>query len=257
MRPTSIPAALGMREHTETYDRIGDVPVWVHDLDRRWREEEARARVFVTPEEAILDLSVQTNVPPQVAWEFLTKPGQRMSWQPWVTEATVVGAPAVVAGSARPTTACTARTPSSRRSSTGARTTTSPTGRSSTRRRTGESCSTRSSSSRPRRHDRPHAVRRAEDQARAEAHGDDRPGVRRGPAVGPAEPRRPARRRSWRPGTRTAVPSRSSRRRTRTVRSPGSSRWRSSAEGWQLGAPARRPARTAVGRTAPIRRRSR
>ena len=42
--------------------------------------------------------------------------------------------PAAGAGSARPTTACTARTRSSRRSSTGARTTTSPTGRSSTRR---------------------------------------------------------------------------------------------------------------------------
>ena len=54
------PAALGMREHTETYDRIGDVPGWVHDLERRWQEEEARARVFVSPEEAILTVSVPT-----------------------------------------------------------------------------------------------------------------------------------------------------------------------------------------------------
>ena len=86
------PAALGMREHTETYDRIGDVPAWVHDLERRWQEEEARGRVFVAPEESILTVSVPTNVPPQVAWEFLTKPGQRMTWQPWVTEVTVKGA---------------------------------------------------------------------------------------------------------------------------------------------------------------------
>jgi len=27
-------------------------------------------------------------VPQQVAWEFLTKPGQRMTWQPWVNEVT-------------------------------------------------------------------------------------------------------------------------------------------------------------------------
>jgi hypothetical protein len=27
-----------------------------------------------------------------VAWEFLTKPGQRMTWQPWVTEVTIKGA---------------------------------------------------------------------------------------------------------------------------------------------------------------------
>jgi uncharacterized protein YndB with AHSA1/START domain len=87
------PAALGMREHTETYDRIGDVNAWAHDLGRRWQEEEARGRVFVTPEESILIVSVPTNVPPQVAWEFLTKPGQRMSWQPWVTEVEITGAP--------------------------------------------------------------------------------------------------------------------------------------------------------------------
>ena len=87
------PAALGMREHTETYGRIGDVPAWAHDLEHRWQEEEARARIRVTPEDAILDLAVPTSVPPQVAWEFLTKPGQRMTWQPWVTEVEIRGAP--------------------------------------------------------------------------------------------------------------------------------------------------------------------
>ena len=86
------PAALGMRQHTETYDRIGDVPAWAHDLERRWQEEESRGRVRVTPEESILTISVPTNVPPQVAWEFLTTPGQRMTWQPWVTEVTIKGA---------------------------------------------------------------------------------------------------------------------------------------------------------------------
>jgi uncharacterized protein YndB with AHSA1/START domain len=86
------PVALGMRAHAETYDRIGDVPAWAHDLERRWQEEEARGRAFVTPEESILTVSVPTKAPPQVAWEFLTKPGQRMSWQPWVTSVVIQGA---------------------------------------------------------------------------------------------------------------------------------------------------------------------
>lgn len=86
------PAALGMREHTETYDRIGDVPAWVHDLERRWQEEEARGRVFVSAKDAFVSVTASTKAPPQVAWEFLTKPGQRMTWQPWVTEVTVEGA---------------------------------------------------------------------------------------------------------------------------------------------------------------------
>ncbi len=86
------PAALGMREHAETYEHVGDVPGWVHDLERRWQEEQERARVLVAPEESILVVSVPTRVPPQVAWEFLTEPGQRMTWQPWVTSVTIKGA---------------------------------------------------------------------------------------------------------------------------------------------------------------------
>ncbi|MEP6469485.1 MAG: DUF2652 domain-containing protein [Chloroflexota bacterium] len=86
------PAELGMRPHVEAYDRIGEVPAWAHDLERRWQEEEARGRVRVAPEDAFVTVSVPTDVPPQVAWEFLTKPGQRMTWQPWVTEVAIEGA---------------------------------------------------------------------------------------------------------------------------------------------------------------------
>jgi uncharacterized protein YndB with AHSA1/START domain len=80
------PAVLGLRPATQTYDRIGDVPAWVHDLEGRWQEEETRQRVFVTADRSIFTLAVPTTVPPQIAWEFLTAPGQRMTWQPWVTE---------------------------------------------------------------------------------------------------------------------------------------------------------------------------
>ena len=86
------PVALGMQLDVETYDHIGEVMAWVHDLEGRWQEEEERQRVFVTPADAILDISVGVRVPPQLAWEFLTTPGQRMSWQPWVTDVTVRGA---------------------------------------------------------------------------------------------------------------------------------------------------------------------
>jgi hypothetical protein len=86
------PAALGMVAHAEAYDRIGEVPGWAHDLGRRWQEEEARDRAFVSPADAVVTVSVPTKVPPQVAWEFLTRPGQRMTWQPWVTEVTIRGA---------------------------------------------------------------------------------------------------------------------------------------------------------------------
>jgi hypothetical protein len=86
------PVALGMLPNDETYEHIGEVSTWVLDLERRWQEEEERQRVFVRPADAILDISVDVGVPPQLAWEFLTTPGQRMTWQPWVTEVTVKGA---------------------------------------------------------------------------------------------------------------------------------------------------------------------
>ena len=87
------PSELGMLPHVESYEGVGDVPAWALDLERRWQEEQERTSVSVSPDESILTVTASTEVPPQVAWEFLTKPGQRMSWQPWVTEVTIKGAP--------------------------------------------------------------------------------------------------------------------------------------------------------------------
>jgi uncharacterized protein YndB with AHSA1/START domain len=80
------PEALGMQELVETYEHLGQIPTWAHDLERRWSEEEERQRVFVTPDVSWFTESVATNAPPQLAWEFVTKPGRRPSWQLGVTE---------------------------------------------------------------------------------------------------------------------------------------------------------------------------
>jgi hypothetical protein len=45
------PIALGMTAITESYEHIGEVPAWVHDLERRWQVEDARARVRLTAAE--------------------------------------------------------------------------------------------------------------------------------------------------------------------------------------------------------------
>jgi hypothetical protein len=87
-----VPSDLDMQAITETYDRIGPLSCSVLDLEHRWQEEEDRARVFVRPDESIVNVSIETRVPPQVAWGFLTAPGRRMTWQPWVTEVSVEGA---------------------------------------------------------------------------------------------------------------------------------------------------------------------
>jgi hypothetical protein len=83
-------AALGMRASSETYEHIGEVPVWVHDLGRRWDEEESRTRVLVDERQAAFRWDMPTPAPPQVAWEFLTTPGRRVAWSPGVTNVEVI-----------------------------------------------------------------------------------------------------------------------------------------------------------------------
>ncbi|MGW5240302.1 DUF2652 domain-containing protein [Monashia sp. NPDC004114] len=82
--------ALGMRVARETYEHIGEVSVWVHDLDRRWHQEEERTRVFIDGGQAIYRFDTPTSAPPQVVWEFMTTPGRRTGWQLGVTGVEVV-----------------------------------------------------------------------------------------------------------------------------------------------------------------------
>jgi hypothetical protein len=78
-------SAIGMRAASETYEHIGAVQAWIHDLGRRWDEEEARTRVIVEEGQAAAAWEIPTTAPPQVAWEFVTTPGRRVSWTPGVT----------------------------------------------------------------------------------------------------------------------------------------------------------------------------
>ena len=49
---------LEMRPHVETYEHLGEVHGWIHDLERRWQEEEQRKRVFVAPADSFFTVSV-------------------------------------------------------------------------------------------------------------------------------------------------------------------------------------------------------
>jgi uncharacterized protein YndB with AHSA1/START domain len=75
------PVALQMVEQSETYEHLGEVRIWVHDLERRWQDEDARQRVFVDDASALYKGAVPIAAPPQVVWEFMTTPGRRMQWQ--------------------------------------------------------------------------------------------------------------------------------------------------------------------------------
>lgn len=82
-------AALGLLPMGESYEHIGDVALWVHDLEARWQDEEQRTRVRVEEADAVYTVRTPTAAPPQLAWEFLTAPGRRIGWQVGATALSV------------------------------------------------------------------------------------------------------------------------------------------------------------------------
>ena len=76
------PAAHGLVEHHETIDIIGDVKLWLRDLEEAWQKENEQTRVEVTREDAYAILDFDIAAPRQAVWEYLTVPGQWQKWWP-------------------------------------------------------------------------------------------------------------------------------------------------------------------------------
>jgi uncharacterized protein YndB with AHSA1/START domain len=62
------------KQHSETYEHIGEVPMWVHDLQPVWDTIKARRRIFVSAEEAWVKFETDLPFPPGLIWEYLTTP---------------------------------------------------------------------------------------------------------------------------------------------------------------------------------------
>jgi hypothetical protein len=76
------PAAQGLVEHHETIDIIGDVKLWLRDLEEAWQKENEKTRVEVTREDAYTILEFDIAAPRQAVWEYFTVPGQWQKWWP-------------------------------------------------------------------------------------------------------------------------------------------------------------------------------
>ena len=80
------PASLGLVEHREEYEHLGEVAGWVADLDAAWTDEQARSRVYVEPKAALVSIDYTLPAPPAIVWDYLTSPARRLRWQAGVTE---------------------------------------------------------------------------------------------------------------------------------------------------------------------------
>ncbi len=79
------PVALGMTEYQDTYDDLGEVAGWVHDLGSAWTAELERRRVVVSERDAGFVLEVIHPAPRDLVWSFMTDPALRPRWQAGVT----------------------------------------------------------------------------------------------------------------------------------------------------------------------------
>jgi uncharacterized protein YndB with AHSA1/START domain len=80
------PIALGLVEHHESFEHVGDIVGWVADLGAAWQAEQDRTRVLVEPRTALATLEFDLPAPPAIAWEFLTSPARRPRWQAGVQQ---------------------------------------------------------------------------------------------------------------------------------------------------------------------------
>ena len=69
-------------EHHETIDIIGDVKLWLRDLEEAWKKENERTRIEVTRADAYLTWDFDIAAPRQTVWEHFTVPGQWQKWWP-------------------------------------------------------------------------------------------------------------------------------------------------------------------------------
>lgn len=79
------PVALGMTQYRDTYDDLGEVGAWVHDLGSAWTTELERRRRIVSEQEAGFVYESIQPAPRDIVWSFLTDPSIRPRWQAGVT----------------------------------------------------------------------------------------------------------------------------------------------------------------------------
>jgi uncharacterized protein YndB with AHSA1/START domain len=78
------PLALGLREHREPFEGIGDVTAWVADLESAWATQQDRARTIIEPGGALWTHEHVYPGPPEIVWDWVTSPIRRPRWQPGV-----------------------------------------------------------------------------------------------------------------------------------------------------------------------------
>lgn len=73
-------AERSMIAHHETYEHLGEIPLYVRCLHEAWEQWQSEQQIVASSEERFLTLEGDLPVPPPVAWEYLHDPTQKLRW---------------------------------------------------------------------------------------------------------------------------------------------------------------------------------
>lgn len=63
--------AAGLLRHSETYEHLGDVTVWIQDLAPIWRDYQQYAPPALAPDDVNITATADFGMPPHVLWDYL------------------------------------------------------------------------------------------------------------------------------------------------------------------------------------------
>ena len=69
-----------MKPHSETYEHLGEIRGYVHDLHKVWEREREARRVYVDPDESWFKVEVDIPAKPALVWDYLADPQLRRHW---------------------------------------------------------------------------------------------------------------------------------------------------------------------------------
>lgn len=70
----------GMSLHAESYEHLGTVSGYVHDLREAWSREKTQCRTFVNEEDAWISEQALFPLSAPLVWDYLTEPSHLSEW---------------------------------------------------------------------------------------------------------------------------------------------------------------------------------
>jgi hypothetical protein len=63
-----------MASHSESYEHLGEVQVWVQDMQPVWESKRGETRLTLPPDQIALQVETEIAMPAELAWDYLSQP---------------------------------------------------------------------------------------------------------------------------------------------------------------------------------------